>query len=176
MVTKLITSIVTYIWNQLSVGSGFAKKKKSFSRISGRAQTIRKSNEIRKKWAVIYLDWNDNIYSDTRYFFKILITVEKKALKLRQECNNEHHKSPSVERGKWFRAQDSICEAFFMMYKENGKLASQENFRTTLLRKLGLSSSFFFFFSSLFSFVRLHYLFYFLYSFFICVPKTPPRD
>ena len=62
-------------------------------------------------------------------------------MKLGQEGNNEHHKSPSVERGKWFRVQDSICEAFFMMYKENGKLASQEKFRRTLLRKLGLSFS-----------------------------------
>ena len=66
---------------------------------------------------------------------------KNKALKFCQEGNNEHHKSPSVERGKWFREQDSICEAFFMMYKENGKLASQEKFRRTLLRKLGLSFS-----------------------------------
>ena len=147
--------------------------KSTFSRINGRAQTIRKSNEIRKKWAVVYLDWNGNIYSDTGYFFKILITVEKQALKLRQEGINEHHKSPSVERGKWFRAQDSICEAFFMMYKENEKLASQEKFRTTLLRKLGLSSSFFLFFPFLFSFVRLQYLFYLLYSFFYLCFQSP---
>ena len=63
-----------------------------------------------------------------------------------------------------------------MMYKENGKLASQENFRTTLLRKLGLSSSFFFFFPLSFHLSVPTISFTFCILFFICVSKAPPRD